>query len=244
VPLAVRMPGTPCPPRGAGNAASLIPSTVSNFAAETATYLRNLEQYFGVRISGIAIDAPSGPRASDLKRRRAEQALDERGISCFATPSAKEFAEIRRKAAAHLSAGGSESQLPHANQLWMLVGFALFKRLRKDWECLEVFPQATVHALGASAIHKSKPGGVLAQLKAIAQRTGWPEPISECSLKLAAYGPAHDALDAYMSAWVAGLPSEERAALGVPPDDAIWIPLVSPKSHPGILSLSARASSL
>jgi len=32
----------------------------------------------------------------------------------------------------------------------MLVGFALFKRLRVEWECLEVYPQATMRMLGTN----------------------------------------------------------------------------------------------
>ena len=45
---------------------------------------------------------------------------------------------------------------------WMLVGSELFERLRRDWECLEVFPQATMFMLDASVTHMSKPEGVAA----------------------------------------------------------------------------------
>jgi hypothetical protein len=224
VPLPVTEYAAPEPPRGAGNVAALDPAVVTHFADETANYLKRLEEHFGVVIRRVALDAPSDFKLGESKRRLAEQALDSRHISCFTTPSAAEFAQIRRKAEAHLRSGGAVSRLPHANQLWMLAGFALFERLRRDWECLEVFPQATACVLGASAKHKSKPGGVLTQLAAVAQFTGWPNPPTESSLGAVAYGPAHDCLDAYMAAWVAGLPPEARSGLGTPPNDVIWVP--------------------
>lgn len=223
-PLLVTERDAPDPPRGAGNAAALDSVAVTRFADDTATYLRRLEQHFSVRIRRVAIDAPSDPRAGELKRRKAEEALDARRIRYFATPSAAELVQIREKARAHLRAGGAESRLPHANQLWMLVGFALFERLRRDWECLEIFPQAIVCVLGASATHKSKPGGVLTQLAAVARLTGWPSPPTESALRTIAHGPTHDGLDAYLAAWVAGLRPDQRSALGAPPDDVIWIP--------------------
>ncbi len=224
VPKPVRERSAPDPPRGAGNVAALDPVAATRFADETAVYLRRLEEHFKVRIRRVAIDAPSDPRRGDLKRRKAEEALDARGIRCFATPCAADWTQIREKVRDHLDAGGAESRLPHANQLWMLVGFALFERLRRDWECLEIFPQAIAWVLGASATHKSKPGGVVAQLAAAAQFTGWPNLPVESSLRTVAHGPTHDGLDAYLAAWVAGLRPEARIALGAPPDDVIWIP--------------------
>jgi hypothetical protein len=149
--------------------------------------------------------------------------------------------QIREKARAHLRAGGAESRLPHANQLWMLVGFALFERLRPHWECLEVFPQAIVCVLGAGATHKSKPGGVLTQLAAVARLTGWPSPPAESSLRTVAHGPTHDGLDAYLAAWVAGLRPEQRSALGAPPDDVIWIPSLALVSNTRLHPAAARA---
>jgi hypothetical protein len=106
----------------------------------------------------------------------------------------------------------------------MLVGFALFERLRREWECLEVFPQATAFVLGANSTHKSKVGGVTAQLGAVARLTGWPDPPHARSLRGVVHGPAHDGLDAYLSAWVAALRTKQRTALGVPPTDVIWVP--------------------
>ena len=127
----------------------------------------------------------------------------------------------------HLNAGRPESHLPHANQLWMLVGFALFSRLRVEWECLEVYPQATMRIIGASSIHKGKADGVSAQLKGISRHTGWPElSIKQFpkALKAVVRAPRHDALDAYSGAWVAALHRRKRRALGSPPNDVIWVP--------------------
>src|SRR5262249_17945436 len=123
-----------------------------------------------------------------------------------------------------------ESRLPHANQLWMFIGFALFKRLRVEWECLEVYPQATMRTLGASSIHKSKRGGVSGQLEVVSRYTGWPDPsvpqLSE-ALRGVVRAPLHDALDAYASAWVASLDPQKRSAFGSPPNDVIWVPWLS-----------------
>jgi hypothetical protein len=224
IPLPVAAPAAPNPPRGRGNAATLHENVVADFAEEVADYLRQLETHFAVKIRRIGIDAPSDPRVAGASRRKAEAALDLRRINCFTTPSSADFVRIRNKARGHLEAGGSESRLPHANQLWMLVGFAVFERLRREWDCLEVFPQATVCVLGANALHKSQRGGVDAQLAVVAQFTGWPQPPRGASLKTVVHGPAHDGLDAYMSAWVAALGIDERLAFGQPPDDAIWVP--------------------
>lgn len=223
--------GTPGPPRGAGNVAALDPECVADFAEDVATYLRRLEEHFAVTIRRLAIDAPSAPRQEHLARRRAETALDAKGISCIPTPSSAQFAAIREKVLRHLQSGGDESHLPHANQLWMLAGFALFERLQREWECLEVFPQATAAVLGANLVHKSKPGGVAAQLKAAARHTGWLQASAEEALIGVAFGPAHDRLDAYLSAWVAALPPEQREPLGTAPNDVIWVPTLG--AEPG-----------
>ncbi len=227
IPLMLAGRDAPPPPRGYGNAASIDSSRVAAFADETALYLRLLEKHFGVSIRRIAIDAPSDPGPDCLPRRLAETALDRQHISCFATPSAAEFKAICVKVHDYLTAGGLESRLPHANQLWMLVGFALFRRLRIEWECLEVYPQATMRILGASSIHKAKVGGVSAQLEAVSRHTGWPEPPAPQpleALKAVVKAPLHDALDAYSSAWVAVLDPQKRSAFGSPPNDVIWVP--------------------
>lgn len=223
-PLPLRQQGMPQPPRGRGNAIALEETAVLAFADATAAYLREIERHFDVRITRIAIDAPSDPKVAGTKRRLAEIALDRRRIRCIATPDQGQFERIRAKATAHLSAGGAVARLPHANQLWMLVGFALFSRLRGEWECLEVFPQATVALLGVSGIHKSRYEGLKAQLIAAAKCTGWPDPPSVRALSTIGYGSRHDRLDAYLAAWVASLDESQRVALGTPPTDVIWAP--------------------
>ena len=213
------------PPRGLGNAATLDDGALTSFAARAVNYLVGVAAELDLSIQRIGIDAPSSP-SQTLTRRASERALDEAGISCFATPSEAGFKAIRAKVRAHLDAGGTESHLPHANQLWMLAGFALFRELRKLAECIEVFSQATVRALGAGHTHKSKLGAVQAQAEATAKFTGWPNS-SGPPLTSIAWAPAHDCLDAYLSAWVAALDERDREALGSPPDDAIWIPSVT-----------------
>jgi hypothetical protein len=227
IPLPLAAGDAPEPPRGYGNAANIDPFTVALFANETALYRRLLEKHFGISIRRIAIDAPSDPRPDCLRRRLAETAMDKQRISCFATPSVSEFEAIRVKVHDYLTAGGPESRLPHANQLWMLVGFALFRRLRVEWECLEVYPQATMRTLGASSVHKAKAGGVSAQMEAVSRYTGWPEPPVRQfpeALKGVVRAPLHDALDAYSGAWVASLDPQKRTAFGSPPNDVIWVP--------------------
>lgn len=218
----------PAPPRGHGNVAAVNDAIVAAFADDVARYLRGLEQHFGLRIQRIGIDAPSDPRPDDIPRRNAEIALDRRRIRCFTTPSSSQTMAMRRKIEHHLAHGGDEACLPHANQLWMLVGFALFSRLRESWECLEVFPQATVSVLRASAVHKRYPLGLATQLSAVSRHTGWPGAVEHNPNPFQGFvwGPAHDGLDAYLAAWVASLEPSERDALGVLPCDAIWIPKI------------------
>lgn len=217
------------PPRGKGNAATLNDEAIDQFAKETKLYIENVCEQLNVQPFRIGIDAPSSPRNSSLNRRLSEKALDHTGISCFATPSSDEFAIIRNKVKKHLASGGEESRIPHANQLWMLVGFAIFKELSQLAPCLEVFPQATARAMGAAQIHKSRPGAVEAQLRAAAEFTGWlPEQADDYDLSDIAWGNRHDQLDAYLSAWVASLEEKSRVAYGEPPDDAIWVPKIQP----------------
>ena len=70
-----------------------------------------------------------------------------------------------------------------------------------------------------------KQGGVDAQLAAVSRFTGWPAvDTANDPLEDIVFGPRHDALDAYLSAWVAALDAQQRRALGSPPDDVIWVP--------------------
>ena len=172
-PLALRQYAAPRPPYGCGNAACLDPETIHHLAESASVYLKEVEDYFAVRVRGIAIDAPSNPRSVGVVLREAERGLSTRGMSYFQTPDEVEIAAMTTMARRHLADGGPVTHLPHGNRLWMLLGFELFSRLRQEgWECLEVFPQAIAVALGAAAIHKSKTDGLLRQLNAVATFTG------------------------------------------------------------------------
>jgi predicted nuclease with RNAse H fold len=230
-PLSTQRACLPHIPRGSGNRGSIDPNIVEAFANEVAEYLQAVEKHLQLRIRRIAIDAPSAPRAESRVRRRAEEALDCCRISCFTTPSASEFDRKRCEVDKHLKNGGAENRIPYANQLWMLVGFALFERLEKEWECLEVYPQATMKVLGVGSIHKSKSEGVRQQFRAVAERTGWPEPSANYQPSLIrefVRGPLHDGVDAYTCAWIASLADEDRTPLGQPPNDVIWVPNTLP----------------
>lgn len=233
------------PPIGSGNARSCDPAEVRQFAEATVEYLRKIETHYGIQIQRIGIDAPSAPRREHLPRRAAEAALDKASISCFRTPTRANFNSIRDKVQRHLTSGGAESRLPHANQLWMQVGFELFEKLGIIGECVEVYPQATVRQLGVATVHKSRAGAVESQLAAIAVHTGWPNGSRhEPTLSEIAWGPAHDQLDAYLSAWVAALDPADRICFGNPPTDAIWVPRVSKQGgypNPTVLPQPGRS---
>lgn len=212
------------PPRGLGNVATLDEAAVRSFALRAAAYLLRVSGELDLSLVRIGIDPPSSPCRSP-SRRASERALDREGINCFPTPSVAGFEAIKDKVRAHLDRGGAESHLPHANQLWMLAGFALFAELGEIAECIEVYPQATVRALDAGGTHKSESGAVKVQAQAVARHTGWPNPEGP-PLRSISWARAHDCLDAYLSAWVAALDEADRTPLGDPPDDVIWVPKV------------------
>lgn len=228
----------PKPPVGRGNRATMDPDIVKAFALETLAYIRALEQRLGLAVRGIALDCPRRPKEDGAVRRLADAAMDECGISCFTTPSHAEFSLIREKVEAFLVAGGAESKMPHANQLWMLVGFELFSTLEKHYECREVFPQAIVARLGCGAQHKSTSDGYSAQLAAAALATGNSAEELARDLLTSVYGSRHDRLDAYFSAWIASLPSYKLDACGQPPWDVIWVPQVE-AAEPGVCTRTA-----
>lgn len=215
------------PPAGEGNVATMDEARVDAFARASAEYVLRVCEELRVTPRRIAIDAPSSPCTDGARRRAAESAMDAAGISCFTTPSFSGFAAIREKVRRHLDGDGAANRLPHANQLWMIVGFALFRELRRIAPCLEVFPQATARVLGAGGVHKSRAGGIEAQLAEAARHTGWPSnEIERADFEMLGFGDRHDRLDAYLSAWVAGLEEADRLAFGSPPDDVIWTPRV------------------
>jgi hypothetical protein len=233
------------PPVGLGNAQSCVSGVVEDFARAAVEYLVRVQAVLHVRIVRIGIDAPSAARVHAKPRRLAEAALDAAGISCFTTPSDADFSSIRLEVERHLASGGHESNLPHANQLWMQVGFALFRQLRVISDCLEVYPQATVRELGVGSLHKFKAGGVDAPVVAVSAYTGWPDSLPrEAKLDEIAWGSRHDQLDAYLAAWVAALDETERVPFGVPPDDVIWVPRVKRINAPKTSVPVARQSNL
>lgn len=221
------------PPRGSGNASTVDERANSAFAREVASYIAAVCDHFDVEPLRIGIDAPSAPRDARLPRRAAEAAMDRLGISCFTTPTEEEFASIRLKVQRHLDAGGQLSRLPHANQLWMLPGFALYQTLESLAPCLEVYPQAAAQVLGVANRHKLQPGAVDEQLRAAARYTGWPGQSQQATaLTEIGFGPRHDLLDAYLSCWVAALDEKEREPFGALPSDVIWAPRLQRTTHP------------
>ena len=209
------------PPTGAGNRGALSDEKILEFAKNAAEYLVDVSELLGVKIRRIALDAPRQYKHELEKWRACEGAMYERNISCFATPSETEFDRIIAKASTHLNEGKPLSRLPHANQMWMRVGFALFAELQQ-YECLEVFPQATVKLLCPDAGYKTQQAGLLAQSRAVSAITGWPD--SPSWLDDIAYGSRHDKLDAYLCAWIASMDEVDREPLGELPNDVIWVP--------------------
>jgi predicted nuclease with RNAse H fold len=204
-------------PRGLGNRAALDPNLVAGFAQATFDYLRRIERTYNVSIKRVAIDAPRY-YAPEGQRRLAEMAMDRAGISCFATPSLAQFELIGKKAEAHLSAGGAESRLPHANQLWMLVGFEIFRVLESHFDCIEVFPQAAFRALDPAIAHKSGANGLARQIELLSLVTG----LSIESIDHSSDGARHDRVDALLGAWIASLGAESLAIHGDGRRDTIW----------------------
>src|SRR5579872_4939065 len=107
VPEAVRQLAL-MPPRGMGNAATLDDTAVKRFVRDARTYIIAACARLALVPTRIGIDAPSALRRPELARRRAEAALDQAGISCFATPSEAEFSSILGKVTRHLEGGGRD----------------------------------------------------------------------------------------------------------------------------------------
>lgn len=216
------------PPRGCGNVGVIDDKQAQVFAQEAREYVVRACQHFGMIPARIGIDSPLTPRTASISRRHAEAALDRAGISAFTTPSIADFEQIRIKVRDHLAHGGRPDRLPHGHQLWMLAGFALVDCLSVVAPCIEVYPQATIRMLGGGARHKTLSGAVAEQLSLVAHQTGFPRTEDDWLLfSQAAHGPAHDRLDAYISAWVASLDEPERIGFGTAPDDVIWVPRIT-----------------
>ena len=222
------------PPRGLGNALTLYDDVNKAFANDVASYIETICDAFHLQPVRIGIDSPLRPRDNRLKRRIEEQALDRSGISCYTTPSTDDFEAIKAKGIAHLQANKPIQNLPHAHQIFMLLGFALNERLSKVAKCIEVYPHATVKKLGVADIHKSKGNQAELQLSAMSHYTGWPRNNDDWEQAgNMCLGPMHDRVDAYSAAWVASLSEQERICFGDPEKgDAIWIPKVKPINSP------------
>lgn len=214
------------PPIGMGNRAALEVATRTTFAANVSDWLNCLQTEKRLCVRCISIDAPSTYCQSGLARRLSEQALDRAGISCFTTPTMKQFDEKVQASLAHIENGGKEAEMPNANQIWMLVGFDLFDRLRADgFDCIETYPQAIVHELQCSENHKSTKEGYAGQLRNAARVACFSSTeLLQTALDRMGYGKQDDKLDAFLSAWVASLPTSKRKVYGSLPNDTIVVP--------------------
>lgn len=215
------------PPAGRGNVLALDDRVRKQFAEAVLAWIEKLERVKRLKVRRIAIDAPSDYCRDASGRRAAERALDGCGISCFATPTEEEFRSKVEASRRFLADGGKPSRLPNANQLWMLVGFELFRTLGRRYECVETYPQAVVHQLKCASRHKSTEQGLQSQIDEAAKLLGVSPTEMRSKLLAMGFGSAHDRLDAFLSAWVASLDEKDRKAFGTPPDDVIWVPKVA-----------------
>ena len=214
-------------PRGVGNREIIAAAPFEQSARGVASAIARIRDEMGWKVERIAVDAPAAPPAKGS--RASEDELGRLGLSSFRTPVATAWAGIREKCVDHLRLGGTAATLPHANKIWMLFGFKLFALLKGGLraEVIEVYPFAIVRALLPACEHKSTEQGYRDQLFAVSARTGWEPQALEAKLKATVPGSRHDRLDAFMAAWVASLPPEDRRAFGdaQQSDDAIWVPL-------------------
>jgi len=213
-------------PRGVGNKEIIETRPFGEAARGVVSSFTHIIDEMRWRVARIAIDAPVAPPA--IGSRMSEIQLGRRGLSSFRTPAVSDWAVIREKCVDHLRLGGTPSTLPHANKIWMLFGFELFACLKAALriEIIEVYPFAIVRSLLSECGHKSTEQGYQDQLAAVASRTGWKPDNLEARLKATVPGSRHDRLDAFMAAWIASLPPDQRHAFGDDqrPDDAIWVP--------------------
>lgn len=226
VPLAIPPEAARQIPRGPGNGEIRNEAPFAAAARQVAEAILEISERESWRLECIAIDAPAAPPVAGP--RACETALRRAGLAVFQTPSREKWTEIVALCRNHLDQAGDLARLPHANKIWMLYGFRLFAELRARTGAaiIEVYPYAVAHRLKAAHHHKSTVTGYKNQLAAVAKRTGWSPVRLEQRLAAAVSGKPHDRLDAFMAAWVAGLPPERRCPYGTPaqPDDVIWVP--------------------
>jgi hypothetical protein len=214
------------PPAGQGNVRALDEQVRRQFCEGVLAWVGKLEEGKRLKVRRVAIDAPSDYCRHASGRRAAERSLDVHGISCFATPTEDEFRAKVEASRKFLADGGKANRLPNANQLWMLVGFELFRTLGQRYECIETYPQSIVHELKCAGRHKSTEQGLQGQMDEAAKLFGVSTTEMRAKLLAMGYGSAHDRLDAFLSAWVASLDEKDRKGFGTPPDDVIWVPKV------------------
>ena len=216
----------PLPPRGFGNAATLIEENNIAYALAIKNYIVDVCRVHNLTPARIAIDAPLLPKGNNLKRRIAERELDSLKINYYATPSQSEFESIINRGKLHLKEGGEVNRLPHSMQIFMLAGFAIYQAVKNIASCIEVFPHATAKLLGTASKHKTKENQAYVQLHAMSKYTGWPCLEDEWkTVKDICSGDLHDKVDAYSAAWVASLDVEQHLVLGEPiVNDAIILP--------------------
>lgn len=214
-------------PRGPGNEELVRePGSAKAFAETAAEFLQATSRELRLPIRRVAIDAPRAPRPAGCQIRPCEAMLRELRQSFFKTPSQVELDAIRTRANRHLDQGRRVSELPNANRIWMLAGFAFFSAFAaRRWRCIEVYPYATmVHVFcGDRVPSKKTPDGRLRQLDRLVRLTG----NSDAELgDLSAYvpGSAHDRIDAFGAAWVASLRPGEYQDVGPRHEDRIRVP--------------------
>jgi Protein of unknown function (DUF429) len=221
-------------PRGKGNAEVL---EADPFAADAISLRQAIQETAdnrGWRIARIAIDAPAMPPQAGT--RLCEDKLKELRLSVFTTDSIDAWGGILEACRRHLGGGGELARLPYANKIWMLYGFKIFKELARlpgSPELIEVYPHSIMRALISGDLqHKTISEGFSAQLKAIADATGWEPHELAAALRRNIPGLAHDRLDAFAAAWMASL-SEENQGRSIyrtfygscyNPLDRIWVP--------------------
>jgi hypothetical protein len=120
-------------PLGRGNREILEEHPFRAAAAVVAETLKEAAKNRGWKIVRVAIDAPAAPPSSG--ERSAERDLRNRGLSSFQTPHEAAWRNIVQSCQTHNLDGGELSRMPHANKIWMLYGFELFKALRAMSAC-------------------------------------------------------------------------------------------------------------